>query len=132
MIGAQRVDFIAVPTRNHVRAAEFYAQVLGLEKNPNSLEDWIEFETGNVTLALVNTDAPVREFKPLPRGSIALRVADVEEAKSMLENAGVEVGDVWDSGVCKGTSFTDPDGNGIMVHHRYAPYPNGSRPDEQG
>jgi catechol 2,3-dioxygenase-like lactoylglutathione lyase family enzyme len=86
MIGAQRVDFIAVPTRDHVRAAEFYAQVLGLEKNPNSLEDWIEFETGNVTLALVNTDAHGREFKPLPRGSIALRVADVEEA--MLENAG--------------------------------------------
>jgi len=132
MIGAQRVDFIAVPTRNHLRAAEFYGNVLGLERNPNSMEDWIEFETGNVTLALVNTDTHGREFNPLPRGSVALRVADVEAAKAKLEAAGVEVGDMWDSGMCNGASFVDPDGNGIMIHHRYAPYPDGSQPDEEG
>ena len=56
MIDAQRVDFIAVPTKDVPRAAEFYGQVLGLEKNPNSLHDWIEFETGNVTLALVSAE----------------------------------------------------------------------------
>jgi predicted enzyme related to lactoylglutathione lyase len=128
MIGAQRVDFIAVPTRDHGRAAEFYEQVLGLEKNPNSLDDWIEFETGNLTLALVNTDTHGRDFTPLPRGSIVLRVPDVEGAKAKLEGAGVEVGEVWDSGVCTGASFADPDGNGIMIHHRYAPYPDGSQP----
>jgi catechol 2,3-dioxygenase-like lactoylglutathione lyase family enzyme len=128
LIGAQRVDFVAVPTRDHEKAAEFYGAVLGLDKNPNSLDDWIEFETGNVTLALVNTETHGREFAPLPRGSIALRVADVDTAKARLEDAGVEVGDVWDSGVCRGASFFDPDGNGILIHHRYAPYPDGSNP----
>ena len=128
MIKAERVDFIAVPTQDVERSEAFYAQTLGLEKNPNSLHDWIEFETGNVTLALVSAEGHGREFVPLPHGSIALRVSDVEAAKAKLEAAGVECGDVWDSGACNGASFTDPDGNGIMIHHRYAPYPDGSLP----
>lgn len=128
MIGAQRVDFITVPTNDVARAEAFYEDVLGLEKNPNSLHDWIEFEIGNVTLALVSAEGHGREFVPLPHGSIALRVPDVEAAKAKLEAAGVECGDVWDSGACNGASFTDPDGNGIMLHHRYAPYPDGTAP----
>jgi catechol 2,3-dioxygenase-like lactoylglutathione lyase family enzyme len=128
VIGAQRVDFIAVPTQDVEQAAAFYEQVLGLEKNPNSLHDWIEFETGNLTLALVSAEGHGREFVPLPHASIALRVPDVEAAKAKLEAAGVECGDLWDSGACNGASFTDPDGNGIMIHHRYAPYPDGSLP----
>lgn len=128
MIEAQRVDFIAVPTTDVAQAETFYRDVLGLEKNPNSMHDWIEFETGNVTLALVDAEGHDREFVPLPRGSIALRVPDVEAAKTALEAAGVECGDVWDSGACNGASLTDPDGNGIMLHHRYAPYPDGRMP----
>ena len=128
MIEAQRVDFIAVPTNDVARAEGFYRDVLGLEKNPNSLHDWIEFETGNVTLALVSAEGHGMEFSPLPHGSIALRVPDVEAAKAKLEAAGVECGDMWDSGACNGVSFADPDGNGIMLHHRYAPYPDGSLP----
>jgi catechol 2,3-dioxygenase-like lactoylglutathione lyase family enzyme len=128
VIGAERVDFLAVPTRDHERAAAFYGDVLGLRRNPNSLDDWIEFEAGNVTLALVNSDTHGREFAPLPRGSIALRVSDVAAAKVLLEEHGVEVGDVWDSGVCNGASFLDPDGNGVLLHRRYAPYPDGTTP----
>jgi catechol 2,3-dioxygenase-like lactoylglutathione lyase family enzyme len=128
VIEAQRVDFIAVPTQDVEKAEAFYAQVLGLERNPNSLHDWIEFETGNVTLALVSAEGHGREFVPLPHGSIALRVPDVEAAKERLESAGVECGELWDSGACNGASFTDPDGNGIMIHHRYGPYPDGTLP----
>jgi predicted enzyme related to lactoylglutathione lyase len=129
VIGAQRIDFIAVPTKDVERAAEFYEHVLGLRKNPNSLEDWIEFETGNVTLALVDAEGHGVEFESLPRGSIALRVPDVQAARERLCEAGVEFkSEVWDSGVCNGASFTDPDGNGLMIHHRYAPYPDGTTP----
>ena len=49
-------------------------------------------------------------------------------AKAKLEAAGVQVNDVWDSGVCHGAGFSDPDGNRILLHHRYAPYPDGSLP----
>jgi catechol 2,3-dioxygenase-like lactoylglutathione lyase family enzyme len=128
LIDPQRVDFIAVPTQDRDRAEAFYAETLGLQKNPLSTESWVEFETGNVTLALVSAEGHGREFVPLPHGSIALRVPDVEAAKAKLEAAGVECGEVWDSGACNGASFTDPDGNGIMLHHRYAPYPDGTAP----
>ena len=32
------------------------------------------------------------------------------------------------AGACNGASFTDPDGNGILIHHRYEAYPDGSLP----
>lgn len=125
----ERTDFIAVPVQDRERAAQFYGEVLGLEKNPNSTENWIEFETGNVTLALVSPDQIGAEYKPLPIGSIAFRVADIDAARARLEEAGVEVGpEQWDSGVCNGLVFYDPDGNGLVLHHRYAPYPDGTMP----
>ena len=129
MIGAQRVDFIAVPTQDRDRAVRFYEETIGLEKNPNSSERWVEFETENVTLALVVPEEIGRAFQPLPFGAIALRVPDVEAAKAKLEEAGVEVdGEVWDSGVCNGLVFSDPDGNGLLLHRRYAPFPDGRQP----
>jgi predicted enzyme related to lactoylglutathione lyase len=129
VIGAQRVDFIAIPTRDRERAERFYAETLGLEKNPNSTDIWVEFETGNVTLALVTPEDFGMEFTPLPFGSIVLRVPDVEAAKEKLRESGVEFkGETWDSGVCNGASFTDPDGNGLAIHRRYAPYLDGSTP----
>ena len=129
MIDAQRVDFIAVPTRDKERAVNFYGETLGLEKNPLSTDTWHEFETGNVTLALVSPEDVGLEFAPLPFGSIAIRVPDVAAARAKLEEAGVEfVGEQWDSGVCHGVGFKDPDGNGLLLHHRYAPYADGSTP----
>ena len=129
MIGAQRVDFIAVPTRDRERAVRFYGETLGLVRNPNSSDTWVEFETGNVTLAIVVPEEIGKDFAPLPFGSLAIRVPDVDVAKKRLEEAGVEfVGESFDSGVCTGAIFTDPDGNGLLLHHRYAPYRDGSMP----
>ena len=129
MIEVQRTDFVAVPVRDRDRAAKFYGETLGLPRNPNSTETWIEFETGNATLALVTPEALGAEFAPLPIGSIVFRVPDVAAAREKLEASGVEfVGEQWDSGVCHGAAFKDPEGNGLALHHRYEPYPDGTRP----
>ena len=48
------------------------------------------------------------EFAPLPPSTIALRVADVAAAKAKLEEAGLEVGEMWDSGACNGAGVSDP------------------------
>ncbi len=125
----ERTDFIAVPVQDRERAAQFYGEVLGLPKNPNSTDGWWEWETGNVTLAFVDPAALGMPFAPLPVASIVLRVADFDEARSRLEAAGVEVmGEVLDSGVCLMQPFTDTEGNGLMLHHRYAAYPDGTMP----
>jgi predicted enzyme related to lactoylglutathione lyase len=128
VIDVQRTDFVAVPTRDRERATAFYESTLGLRKNQTS-DTWIEFETGNLTLSLVVPEEVGIEFAPLPFGTIMLRVPDVEAAKAKLQDAGVEfVGETWDSGVCHGAVFRDPDGNGIGLHHRYAPYLDGRTP----
>jgi predicted enzyme related to lactoylglutathione lyase len=129
VIGAERVDFIAVPTRDPQRAAKFYGETLGLERNPNSSDMWIEFETGNVTIALLPHEYTGRsEFVP-SSGPIALRVPDVSEARRKLEEAGVEFQmDTIDSGVCFIAPFADPDGNSLMLHSRYAPFADGTTP----
>jgi catechol 2,3-dioxygenase-like lactoylglutathione lyase family enzyme len=124
-----RIDFVAVPTRDRDRSEEFYGGILGLERNPRSTETWVEYETGNVTLAPVDPETAGQKFKTLPPGTIAFRVADVDAAKTDLEAAGVEfpIG-VIDSGVCHIAPFSDPDGNGLMLHRRYAPFADGTAP----
>lgn len=118
-----------MPTRDRDRAVAFYRDVLGLTASPTNTDTWIEFETGNLTLSIVVPEEIGMEFTPLPFGTLVLRVEDVAEAKTKLSDAGVEfIGDTWDSGVCHGAIFRDPDGNSLGIHHRYAPYPDGRLP----
>jgi predicted enzyme related to lactoylglutathione lyase len=129
MVEVERVDYIRVPVRDIEKAKHFYGEVLGLEQNPNSPgNDWIEYETGNVTLAVMTPHTHDYEFAPLPPATIALRVRDVEAAKEKLEEAGLPVTEMWDSGACNGAGVSDPDGNRILLHRRYAAYPDGSMP----
>jgi catechol 2,3-dioxygenase-like lactoylglutathione lyase family enzyme len=99
VIGVERVDYVRVPVTDMEEAKHFYGELLGLRENPNSpSDDWIEYETGNVTLAVMTPHTHDYEFEPLPPATIALRVTDVAEAKAKLEKAGVEVREMWDSG----------------------------------
>ena len=123
MIDVQRVDYIRVPVTDMEKANHFYGEVLGLERNSNAPgEDWVEYETGNVTLAVMTPHTHGYEFAPLPPGTFAVRVPDGAEAMVKLEAAGVLVNEMWDSGVCHGAAVSDPDGNVILLHHRYKPY----------
>lgn len=129
MIEVEQVDYIRVPVTDMEEANHFYGKLLGLERNPNSSgDDWVEYEAGNVTLAVMTPHTHDYEFTPLPPATIALRVADVAAAKVTLESAGLEIREMWDSGVCCGAGVSDPAGNRILLHRRYAPYPDGSKP----
>jgi catechol 2,3-dioxygenase-like lactoylglutathione lyase family enzyme len=117
----ERTDFISVPVQDMERSKRFYAETLGLP-SPNADEDgWPEFETGNVSLYLVDPTNMGREFVGPHSGYIALRVPDVTETRAELEGKGVEFeGDILDTGVCHMAFFRDPDGNALMLHRRYA------------
>jgi predicted enzyme related to lactoylglutathione lyase len=123
VIEVTRVDYIRVPVDDIEQAKRFYGDVLGLPQNTHlDHEDWIEYEAANVTLAVMTPHTHDDEFAPLPPATIALGVPDVAEAKAQLEAAGVQVNEMWDSGVCHGAGFSDPAGNRILLHHRYEPY----------
>lgn len=129
MSDVERVDYIRVPVTDMEQANHFYGELLGLKRNPNSADDdWVEYEAGNVTLAVMTPHTHEYEFTPLPPGTLALRVRDVAAAKARLEAAGVEVNEMWDSGKCRGAGVRDPSGNPILLHRRYAPYPDGTMP----
>jgi catechol 2,3-dioxygenase-like lactoylglutathione lyase family enzyme len=122
VIEVQGVDFIRVPAKDIEASMRFYGEVLGLPPGPTQHEDWVEYQAGNVTLAVMTPETHDEEFVPLAPGSVALRVPDVAAAKAELEAVGVRVADVWDSGVCNGARFRDPAGNSILLHHRYVPH----------
>jgi predicted enzyme related to lactoylglutathione lyase len=116
------VDFISVGTRNLAAAREFYGTVLGLPcSTVYEMVPGAEFETGNLTISVIDAAAIGIEFHPAVH-PIALHVADVEAARAELESRGVAFrGDTIDSSVCLMAIFQDPDGNALMLHHRYAP-----------
>lgn len=115
-------DFITVGTKDFDAAVKFYGGVLELPESKR----WgdmpaAEFETGNLTIAVMQSDAFGLDFSP-NNHPIELRVDDVEAARTELGSRGVEFSaDTLDSGVCHQAFFKDPDGNVLAIHHRYAP-----------
>ena len=122
MIDVTGVDYVRVPVTDIDEAKRFYGDVLGLPLGPTAHEDWVEYQAGHVTLAVMTPETHDYAFAALPPSTIALGVPDVAAAKEQLEAKGVEVGDVWDSGVCNGAGIEDPAGNRILLHNRYVPH----------
>ena len=117
------VDFVCVPTRDHDRAVEFYCDTLGLERRKR----WgqmpaTELQAGNLTLAVMDPSAFGQPEARPNSAPIALQVEDVEATRTRLEAKGVTFQIAMiDSGVCHQAIFADPDGNPLILHHRYAP-----------
>jgi predicted enzyme related to lactoylglutathione lyase len=116
------VDFIPLSTRDIDAACEFYGTTLGLPRSVYVPErHYAEFETGNVTLSLVDGER-MGIGHHLNTIAIALHVDDIGSARQTLEERGIEFhGETLDTGVCHMAFFADPDGNALMLHHRYAP-----------
>lgn len=114
----ERTDFVSVPVQDMERAKGFYRDVLGMH-SPDWEAGFPEIETGNVSLYLTDPRAMGAEFAP-HTAFIALRVADVADAKRELEERGVSFAGEHDTGVCKMAFFHDSEGNSLMLHRRYA------------
>ena len=117
------VDFVSVPTQDLERAVAFYGTALGLRRSMYRPDrNFAEFETGTVTLTVMDPQRMgVGSFSP-NANHLALHVEDVAAARAALEGRGVTfAGDIFDTGVCHMAFFADPDGNALMLHHRYAP-----------
>lgn len=116
------VDFVTVPTNDLDAAMAFYGETLGLPRSAYSREQgYAEFETGNLTLSVVVAENFPFGYHPNPN-PIALHVDDVEASRAKMGSRGVVFeGETFDTGVCHMAFLSDPDGNALMLHHRYAP-----------
>jgi predicted enzyme related to lactoylglutathione lyase len=116
------IDFVAFQTKDMGRSVAFYGETLGLPRSVHMPDrGFAEFETSNLTVSIIDAERMGMEHHVSP-SPLALHVDDVAEARSRLEAAGVEFrGETLDTGVCHMAFFADPDGNALMLHHRYAP-----------
>ena len=116
------VDFVGIPTHDVPAAAAFYGETLGLPRSVYMPErHFTEFETGNLTLSVYDPEKMGMQHERSPN-PVALHVDDVAASRKLLEDRGVQFfGEILDTGVCHMAFFTDPDGNALMLHHRYAP-----------
>ncbi len=114
-----RLDMIGVPSTDSDRSRAFYVDTLGLR--PDEKAEY-EFWIGDTCFAIWEPARMGREFAPQKNAHPSIGVDDVAAARAELEAKGVEfIGDTFDTGVCHMAFFTDPDGNDLMLHHRYAP-----------
>lgn len=117
-----KLDFVAIPSTDAERARAFYVDTLGLRPDERAR---FEFWVGDTCCGIWEPDKVGGSFAPQKNGHLALHVDDVAAARAELEGKGVEfVGETLDTGVCHMALFTDPDGNDLMLHNRYAPYPD--------
>ena len=116
------VDFVPMPTRDLDAAVDFYGSTMGMPRSVYIPErNYAEFETGNLTLSVYNPEKMGMQHS-VNTNAVALHVDDVAQARATLEERGVQFsGDTLDTGVCHMAFFADPDGNALMLHHRYAP-----------
>ena len=116
------VDFVALSTKDLDAGVAFYGETLGLHRSVLMPErNYAEFETGNLKLSLIDGER-MGIGHHVNHNAIALHVDDVAEARAALEAKGVVFGgETFDTGVCHMAFFADPDGNALMLHHRYAP-----------
>jgi catechol 2,3-dioxygenase-like lactoylglutathione lyase family enzyme len=115
----ERLDFVGIPSQDAERSRAFYVEILGLRPDDKArFEVW----AGDTCFGIWEPERIGMPFSPQKNAHPALHVDDVEAARAELEGKGVEFnGEIFDSGVCHMAFFTDPDGNDLMLHRRYAP-----------
>ena len=115
-----KLDFVGVPSTDARRSHDFYVNTLGLRSDDKANES--EFWVGETCFAIWEPARQGFDFRPQNLAHLALHVDDVAAARAELETKGVEfLGETMDTGVCHMALFKDPDGNDLMLHHRYAP-----------
>jgi catechol 2,3-dioxygenase-like lactoylglutathione lyase family enzyme len=115
-----KLDFVAIPSEDAQRSRRFYTETLGLRPDVHGEN---EIWAGDTCLGIWEPARFGMEFAPQKNAHLALHVDDVTVARSKLEAEGVAfMGETLDTGVCRMAFFTDPDGNDLMLHHRYAAY----------
>jgi catechol 2,3-dioxygenase-like lactoylglutathione lyase family enzyme len=113
-----KLDFIGVPSTDAERSRAFYVETLGLRPDPNAR---FEFWVGETCFGIWEPARLGMEFAPSKNAHPALHVDDIAASRADLETKGVQfLGETLDTGVCHMALFTDPDGNDLMLHHRYA------------
>ena len=119
------IVWVGTATERFDETVRFFKETLGLSAF-HELEGLsiLRLQGGEWVEVFGPSDPHFSEFDSGP--VVEFLVDDLDEARAELEGKGVAfAGETFDTGVCHMAQFTDPDGNALMLHRRYAP-PEGS------
>jgi predicted enzyme related to lactoylglutathione lyase len=110
------IAFTAYPAKDVVALRDFYAKNLGLkftgEFAENGTLKYDEAQVGSGWFAVMTTEwADIA-----PTAGIAFEVDDIEKTVADLRSKDVDVENIYDTPVCKLSSFYDPEGNKVTLH----------------
>lgn len=116
------IAFTAYPAKDVAALRDFYAANLGLKFSAPFAEDGVlkydEAQVGSAWFAVMTTDWA----EITPSGGLAFEVDDLEKTVADLRAKGIEVGNVYETPVCKLSSFNDPEGNKVTLHQITVPH----------
>jgi predicted enzyme related to lactoylglutathione lyase len=116
------IAFTAYPAKNVAALRDFYAANLGLKFTGPFAEDGVlkydEAQVGSGWFSVMTTEWA----EVAPSGGLAFEVDDIEKTAADLRSNGIEVGAIYDTPVCRLSSFNDPEGNKVTLHQITVPH----------
>ena len=105
------------PVKDVKAARNFYEGPLGLKPTANWQDQWVEYDIGAGTLAIVVADETHRPGVHGP--SIGLEVTDFDAVMQHLKEQSIAIRTgPFDTPVCRGCIIADPDGNELILHQK--------------
>ena len=117
------VDFVGMPTRDLDAAVEFYGETLGMPRSmyiPSATTRRVRDRQPDPQRLSTPRRWGCSTTEPQPHRPPRRRRRE-RRGRARGSAACEFQGDVLDTGVCHMAFFADPDGNALMLHHRYAP-----------
>lgn len=116
------IAFTAYPAKDVASLRAFYTDTLGLKFgtpfSEEGVEKYVDAQVGGGWFAIMTADWA--EIAPV--GGLAFEVDDIEKTVEDLKAKDVEVGNIYDTSVCKLSSFNDPEGNKVTLHQMTVPH----------
>lgn len=116
------IAFSAYPAKDVRSLREFYSSALGLQFSGPFEQDGVlkydEAQVGNGWFSVMTTEWA----EIAPSGGVTFEVDDIERTADELRGKDVQVEHIYDTPVCRLTSFYDPEGNKVTLHQVTVPH----------
>lgn len=116
------IAFTAYPAKDVEALRRFYTEKLGFAFtgafNQEGALKYDEAQVGSGWFAVMTSEW----LEIAPCAGLAFEVDDIDETVEDLKSKGVPIENVYETPVCKLTSFNDPEGNKVTLHQTTVPH----------
>lgn len=116
------IAFSAYPAKDVKALRDFYRDVLGLNfTGPFEQDGVLKYDEAHIGSGWFSVmTAEWAEVHPV--GGVAFEVDDIEKTAEALRAKGLDIERIYDTPVCRMSSFNDPEGNKVTLHQITVPH----------